>query len=388
MILLLQLAAAIAVGQFANSMILPALPLLARDFGVAPASAGLIITVYFAGFSVVGLLVGPLSDRIGRRPLLLGGITMLCLGSLACAFASSFGLLLACRLLEAAGAAGTPIIARAIVRDTRKDDRLASALGFLATIMSVSPVLGPIAGGLLATDVGWRGLFGILAVLAALAAAAVFLGVPETLVPSAAKDRGTTLHQMIALAMRPNFRTGVLFGAAFFFAFGAIYTAAPFLLIGHLGLSHAQFGAAFAVMSACLAAGGIIGPRLLLVAAKVRVLEAAAGLAIVSGLLLIGCATADKIDAAVIVVCLALFGLAFGVALSVGAALTLNDAGQSAGTASALSGSVQVGTAALGSAVANFSHGGSAIPLAVMLLVSGFAAFCAVRRLGDEVAGT
>src|SRR5258708_14223599 len=116
----LLLAAAIAVGQFANSMILPALPLLARDLGVPAASAGLVVTAYFVGFAGVGLIVGPLSDHLGRRRLLLGGIAILSLGSLACAFAASFYVLLPCRLLQAAGPAGTPVLSPAMVRDPRK----------------------------------------------------------------------------------------------------------------------------------------------------------------------------------------------------------------------------------------------------------------------------
>jgi DHA1 family bicyclomycin/chloramphenicol resistance-like MFS transporter len=389
MIQVLLLAAAIAVGQFANSMILPALPLLARELGVPAASAGLVVTAYFVGFAGVGLIVGPLSDHLGRRRLLLGGIAILSLGSLACAFAASFAILLACRLLQAAGAAGTPVLSRAMVRDTHKDGDLAGALGLLATVMSVSPVLGPIAGGFLVDTMGWRWLFGFLAVLAALAALAVYVGVAETLVPSTAGNMGTTWHQMRMLLARPRFRGGVFFGAAFFFSFGVIYTTAPFLLIDHFGLSHTQFGAAFAIMSACLAAGGLVGPRLMNLATQVRLLDGAASLAIAAGLLLLVFAASGEASVAAIVLCLAMFGLAFGVALSVGAALTLNDAGEAAGTASSLSGFLQVGTAALGSAVANLLHGGSAVPLSATLLFTGVAAFFAIRRLdsGSAVAG-
>src|SRR5215475_8983141 len=103
------LALAVTVGQLANSMILPALPLLARDLSVPASSAGLIVTVYFAGFALAEPVVGPLSDRFGRRPLLLGGLAMLAAGSVACAFAASLSALLLFRLLQAAGAAGPPV---------------------------------------------------------------------------------------------------------------------------------------------------------------------------------------------------------------------------------------------------------------------------------------
>jgi DHA1 family bicyclomycin/chloramphenicol resistance-like MFS transporter len=380
------LAGAVAVGQLANSMILPVLPLLAREFDVTAGSAGLVVTAYFGGFAVIGIVIGPLSDRLGRRPLLLAGLAVLALGSAACALATSFLALLACRLLEAAGAAGTPILSRAIVRDTRQDRDLAGALGLLATTMAVSPVLGPIIGAFLADTLGWRGLFGVLAVLAAFAALAVYAGVAETLAPSTPKGAGATWRQMRLLLARPRFRGGVLFGAAYYFAFGAISTAAPFVLIAHLGLSHVQFGAAFALVGGCFAVGGIAGPRLMQIATQARLLGAAAGLVIAAGLLLLAATmlaatTSRPGTVAVIVLCLGLFGLAFGVALSVGAALTLGEAGEAAGTASSLSGCLQVGAAGLGSLLANLTHRGSAMPLSLVLLLAGLAALGAIRRL-------
>src|SRR5262249_46972318 len=163
------LAAAVVVGQLANSMILPAVPLLARDFPQQASRAGLVITVYFAGFALAGLVAGPLADRFGRRPLLLGSLAVLACGSVACALAASFPALLIFRLVQAAGAAGTPVLSRAIIRDTWQDRDLARALGLLAMSMSLSPVVGPIVGGLLAGSVGWRWLFGVVAALAGLA---------------------------------------------------------------------------------------------------------------------------------------------------------------------------------------------------------------------------
>jgi MFS transporter, DHA1 family, multidrug resistance protein len=328
--------------------------------------------------------IGPFSDRVGRRPLLLGGLLVLGTGSVACALAPTFAALLAFRLLEAAGAAGTPVLARAIVRDTRRDGELAGALGLLATIMSVSPVVGPIVGGIITDGLGWRWLFGILALLAALSALAAYFTIPETLAAAKAQGAGTVQRQMRFLWTRPHFRRGVLYGAAFYFAFGAIYTMAPFILIDRFGLSHSQFGLAFAVMSVCLASGGIAGPRLAKLPMKPPLLDAAAGVAFVAGVLLFAFAEMRQDGLTTLVLALSAFGLAFGVALSVGAALTFSDAGEAAGTASSLSGFVQIGSAALGSALANLMHTGSVMPLGVILGLVGVAAFLAVRGLGDD----
>jgi DHA1 family bicyclomycin/chloramphenicol resistance-like MFS transporter len=186
------------------------------------------------------------------------------------------------------------------------------------------------------------------------------------------------------LLARPRFRKGVLFSAAYYFAFGAISTAAPFVLIVHFGLSHVQFGAAFALIGVCFAIGGVVGPRLMRIATQAGLLDAAAGLAIAAGLLLLALATSRADSVATVLLCLGVFGLAFGIALSVGAALALSDAGDAAGTASSLSGCLQVGAAALGSVVANLTHRGSVAPLSFFLLFAGLAALCAVWRMDDR----
>jgi len=189
------------------------------------------------------------------------------------------------------------------------------------------------------------------------------------------------------LLVRSRFRTGVLYGAACYLAFGALYTAAPFMLIARLGLTHFQFGAAFAFISLCLAVGSIVGPRLIRDASSVKVLDGAAGLAIVAGLVLFAIAASGAERIATVILSFALFGFAFGVALSVGTALTLDDADEAAGAASSLSGGLQVAAAALGSAAVNFLPKGT-MTLSVIVLSAGVAALLAVRRLNKaEVVG-
>jgi MFS transporter, DHA1 family, multidrug resistance protein len=374
---------AIAVGQFANSMIVPALSLIARDLDVPPGKAGLIVTAYFFGFCVVGLLIGPLSDRTGRRRPLLAGIMVLAAGSIACSLAPTFAILLAFRVVEAAGAAGTPVLARAIVRDAQEGRELAAALGLLATAMSVSPVAGPILGGFLTDAIGWRWLFAIVSMMAICAAVAVYVAIPETLTKSSRHVTDNVWRQMRDLMRKPRFRHGVLYASAFYFTFGAIYTMAPFMLIDRFGLSHSQFGMAFAVMSACLAIGGIAGPRLISRSARFGLLHATAVLLVLAGVLMLGLVGMGDDTLATVILGLALFGLAFGVALSAGAAFTLDEIGRSAGAASSLSGFLQIGSATLGSAVANTLHSGSTMPLAVILMVSGFVAFIAILHMDE-----
>jgi DHA1 family bicyclomycin/chloramphenicol resistance-like MFS transporter len=378
---LLLLAAAIAIGQLANSMVLPALPLLAREWALRPGQAGLIVTVYFAGFAASGLMIGPLSDRIGRRPLLLGSLALLAAGSLACSLAAGFAVLLACRVVAAAGAAGSPVLSRAIVRDTLQGKELAAALGLLATIQSVSPVVGPMLGGLVIDRLGWRVIFALPATASLLATMAVWFSIGETRV--APKEPAAVIQQLHELLRRRHFRAGVTYGSAFYFAFGAVCTTVPFVLIDHFGLTYPEFGGAFALISAFLALGGIVGPRFDGSPHGLTFIRGAAVLAIGAGGLLLGLTAAGHESVAAIVVCLALFGLAFGLALALGAALTFDDVGSVAGMASSISGFMLIGMAAGGSAIANLLHSGSTSPLAVVLMLAGAVGLLAVRRVEE-----
>jgi DHA1 family bicyclomycin/chloramphenicol resistance-like MFS transporter len=188
-------------------------------------------------------------------------------------------------------------------------------------------------------------------------------------------------RQLGELLQRQHFRAGVAYGSAFYSAFGALCTTVPFVLIDHFGLTYAEFGGTFAVIASFLAVGGIVVARLDSSPLGLTFIRGAAALAIAAGGLLFGLTAAGQETIATIVLCLALFGLAFGVALALGAALTFDDVGAVAGTASSISGFMLIGMAACGSAVANLQHTGSTVPLAIILMLAGAVGLLAVRRI-------
>jgi DHA1 family bicyclomycin/chloramphenicol resistance-like MFS transporter len=175
------LAALTAIGPLSTDLYLPSLPDIGRAFGVSATWVQLTLSAYLFGFAAGQIVYGPISDRHGRRSVLLAAITIFCVASLICTFAPSIEILIAARCLQSFGAAGSIVLARAVVRDLYSGARAGKELSVMGAIMALAPIAGPVIGGLLHTAFGWRSAF------AALLFAGLCLGVtawrklPETL---------------------------------------------------------------------------------------------------------------------------------------------------------------------------------------------------------------
>ena len=159
-----------AVGPLTTDMYLPSLPDIARQLDASTAQVQLTISAYLIGFAVGQIFYGPVSDRHGRKPVLLAAIALYCVASLACALSTSIEMLIVARAFQALGGSGGIVLARAIVRDIYSGARAGRELSLIGSVMALAPVLAPIAGGLLQTGFGWRATFLVLA-LAGLAGA-------------------------------------------------------------------------------------------------------------------------------------------------------------------------------------------------------------------------
>src|SRR6185295_18640324 len=179
--LTLLLAMLTGLGPLSVDMYLASLPDISRLLQAPAADVQLTISVYMIGLACAQVLFGPLSDRHGRRPVLLSALGAYALASLACALAPSIEALIAARFLQALGGSGTMVLARAIVRDMYDGVRVARELSRMAAIMALAPLVAPLAGGVLQTLFGWRSNFVALLLFAAFAWGMVFMLLPETL---------------------------------------------------------------------------------------------------------------------------------------------------------------------------------------------------------------
>lgn len=230
-------------------MYLPALPALARDLGTGTGSATLTVAVFFLGMAAGQLIYGPLSDRVGRRPPLLIGTAVFVAGSIACALAPSLPLLLAARLLTSIGACAGVVVARAVVRDHFGPQESARVFSRLVLVMGVSPILSPLAGGLMLKIVSWRAIFWLLAAVGAAVFAATLFLLAES--RSDATARRAAGEQVIAsfravLAER-EVVAYILTGAGINAAVGVYVAASSPVLIGVYGVRPEDFGWVFGI---------------------------------------------------------------------------------------------------------------------------------------------
>jgi DHA1 family bicyclomycin/chloramphenicol resistance-like MFS transporter len=233
---------------------LPALALIQASLAASAGQATLTLSVFLVGYGAAQLLVGPVSDRVGRRPVMLGGLVLFALGGVGCALAPSIGLLLACRLVAGIGAAGSTTLVMAIVRDVFTGQAARVQISTVSMVMSVAPMIAPSIGGLMLLLGGWRFIYSLLAIAGIVLLAAVWCGLTETRPP----DRGARLDLVGRYAAVLRQRRTVGYAAINALGFGSLFAfiaVSSVVLIGRMGASVALFGLLFALTSGGILAG-------------------------------------------------------------------------------------------------------------------------------------
>ena len=258
------LGALTALGPFTIDLYLPAFPVLEADFATSATAIQLTLTGTMLGFALGQLIVGPLSDKVGRRVPLLSVTALHVVASVAAALAPTLELLSVARVFQGAGAAAGGVVAAAIVRDLFGGRRLVVMLSRLALVSGVAPVLAPLVGSALLAVMPWRGIFVVLAVYGAvmLVSAVVFL--PETLPPARRHERGSiTVWQRYRSVFSDRVFIGVLIiGGMTFSGLFSYLSSSSFLFQLDYQLSAQEYGLLFAVNSFGVVAGVQIAARL------------------------------------------------------------------------------------------------------------------------------
>ena len=177
---LLILLAVVCLPRITIDIYLPSLPVIGQALQLSEFQLSLTMTVYMAGYAVSMLVCGPLADRYGRRPVLIGGTALYLVATIACALADSGGMLIAARLLQALGGCCGTVVGRVIVRDRFQEAEQVSYLSWMSSGMALSPVVAPLIGSVIDVALGWRWVFVVLAVVAAGVLLALCTVVPET----------------------------------------------------------------------------------------------------------------------------------------------------------------------------------------------------------------
>ena len=376
---LLALALGGAIGPFATDTYLPALPLIAEEFDVSASTAQLTLTAFMIALAVGQLVFGPLSDRIGRRGLLILGSFGTLIAAVACALAPSIWLLIVARTMQGFFGAAGIVLSKAIVADIGRGPGVAKAFATLMAIQSIAPVIAPLFGGAVVPFGGWRGVFWLLTALSALTLIAVVL----------AEDRSeggfvSSLRDMVIVGTHGPF---VARTSAFVFTFGVLFayiSASPFIYQDMVGLSPTAYSVAFTINSLGILVSNVAGARLVgRFAPEKLMLTGVTGMsiAIVYLVVVVALSPSGTLGLAPITVGFILLTLSIGLILPNAAALTMQATAGRSGSGSAIMGAAQFLLAAIVSPLTGLAGSTSAVPMLTVMGVSAVLVLIAVRAI-------
>jgi len=369
------LGALTALGPFTIDLYLPAFPVLEEDFQTTAAAIQLTLTGTMIGFAVGQLLVGPLSDKIGRRLPLIIVTALHVLASLAAAFAPTLELLSASRVLMGMGAAAGGVVAMAIVRDLFGGRRLVVMLSRLALVSGVAPVVAPLIGSWLLTLMPWRGIFGVLAAYGVVMLISTLIFIPETLPAARRQGGGATVLQRYRSVLSDRVFLGVLvIGGMTFSGLFSYLSASPFLFQQTHGLDPQQYGLLFAVNSLGVGVGVQTASRLAARFGPQWVLAYSTSVLLLAGTAII---VTDQLGLGLwgTVIPLFVFMTACGFTFPNVQVLALDRHGKAAGTAASILGATNFGVAGLISPVVGWvSHDAGITATTMAAVMAGCAA--------------
>lgn len=376
------LGALTALGPFTIDLYLPAFPLLEEDFQTTATAIQLTLTGTMIGFAIGQLVVGPLSDKVGRRLPLIAVTALHVIASIAAAFAPDLLLLGGARVLMGIGAAAGGVVAMAIVRDLFGGRRLVVMLSRLALVSGVAPVVAPLIGSALLEVMPWEGIFIVLACYGAVMLISAIAFIPETLPKARRQDRGaTTAWQRYKSVLSDRVFLGVLvIGGMTFSGLFSYLSASPFLFQETHGLNAQEYGWLFAANSVGVVVGVQTASRLAARFGPQWVLAFSTGTLFVAGSAII---VTDQLGLGLwgTVIPLFFFMTACGFTFPCTQVLALDRHGAAAGTAASILGATNFGVAAIVSPVVGLISAGSGITATSMASVMSGCAVVGILAL-------
>ncbi|HEX3953687.1 MAG TPA: multidrug effflux MFS transporter [Stellaceae bacterium] len=365
------LAAATAIGFSALHIVVPALPLLARVFDARPADVQLVVTLYLAGIGVGQLVYGPVSDRFGRRPVLLVGLVMFLAGTLLCGLAWSLPVLIAGRVLEACGACAGTVLGRAIIRDVYDRESAARGLALVMMAMTLAPAISPAFGAYLAEWVDWRAIFALLGLLGALVLALIWLRLGET-------NRNPTRLDLVGMgrsyASLLGSRPYLAFALCSACSSGSWFTftsSAPYLLSEQMHRPPSTYGLMILLPMATYVLGNAVAARFAIRLGSNLLFAIGLWISLASGVLMVVWCLVDPTPWALFMP-MAISGIGNGISQPSAVASALSVQPRIAGAASGLTGFLQMAVSSVGTYVVGMLPHDDAMP--IVLVIGAFLA--------------
>lgn len=371
-------------GTLAMHIVIPVLPAIAEDLKVSPGSAQLIITLYLVGVSFGQLIYGPLSDRFGRRPILLMGLVIYVLSMMAAATAHTLGWLLLARVGQALGGSCALVLGRAMVRDGAESAQAASRLAMVSIVMSLSPAIAPLVGAYVADAFGWRMIFGILGASSLVLLLVVVVVLPET-------NRNTIplpgmramLTSYMTLLRLPQF-LGFAIGGATSTSFYAFLSASPFIFTNVLHRTPQEAGLIYLPTLAGFALGSFIAMRLARRYSGRRMTITGNLIALSGPVLMLVSYMVDAFSLWALLIPMTLFTIGTGIAGPFAQAGAVGADLRRIGAASGLYGFMQMMVGALCTLIVGSIEGPPLLPMILVMLALGIIGQVAFRFVATE----
>jgi DHA1 family bicyclomycin/chloramphenicol resistance-like MFS transporter len=377
------LGALVAVAPLAMDIYLASMPSMARALAASDEKVQLTLSLYMYAWGATQIVIGPLTDRFGRRPALIVGLSLFVAASVVCAVAPNVETLIAARVVQAAAMATVAVVPRAIVRDLHAGERAATMLSLMGMVLGIAPIVAPIIGSHLHVWFGWQANFVFVAAYGALALACVVSVLPETI--RSRNVRATDLGVMLAnyaKLLRSRVYLGYLLIAAFATsALFAFLAGSSFVFVSVIGTGEEGFGLLFGVVMLGNIIGSALGSRLVARLGIDRMLQYSTWLMIAAGAALAALAWARVGHPLAIVAPMFLFMIAFMTTMPQATAGALTPFPEIAGSASSLLSFCQLVLASTAALVVGMTFDGSERPMATTIAVSALLTFTAFRTL-------
>jgi len=358
----------------ATDLYLPAMPTIAHVLESGPEAVQQTLTLFLLTFAVCQLFFGPLSDAVGRRPVMIMGLAIFCLASIFCASSADVSTLVLFRGLQGVGAAAIVVTVPAIIRDQVSGSAFSRVMGFIMMVMALAPLVAPLLGSVILMLSGWRMIFVVLAATASIVALLYLVTLGETL-PVCKRTRFDLTNVARNYLRVFSDRAAVCYMLCSALAVAAMFgflAASPFVYIDYYGVTEQAYGVLFALNILTLITMASISNRLVTRHGPKRMLGMAMGMILMSTVLLVSIALLPEPKLLLVIAVMLFIGTA-GVINANAMALVLDRLGPVSGSASAVAGSLRFGLGAVAPIAVALLFDGTPAALAIVMAACGFA---------------
>lgn len=377
-VLLAVIIAATALGPLSLNIFMPSMPGLQDAFGVNYGTAQLTLIFFMIGLAGAQLMHGPLSDRFGRRPVMIAGLAVHFIGSVGCLLAPTIEVLIAARLVQAVGGCVGMVVSRAIIRDLFDRRRTASLLAYVTMAMVAAPMLAPTIGGFLEDWQGWRASFVFVLICSLLVSTATIRWLPETLAKPGLMGGLATIPMDFARLLRQRLFCGYSFQIAFtavtFFSF---LGGAPYVTVELLGGTPSDYGLFFIPVAGSYMCANFLSARITMRVGVDRMISIGCTIILIGGSAILATVLAGYLSMFSLFGCIAFISFGHGFCIPNGLAGAVSVDYRLAGSAAGLSGFLQMGAGAAASFIVGYLLVDTAIPMAVVIFIGGIGSMTA-----------